>query len=78
VWKLKITGILDGEKKTMTVVRRRRWYRKRVCITPEAKALFIARYEWIQQKRENMSRFVTHFSQDSALVAQYENRRHVT
>ena len=67
--------MLDGEKKSMSIVRRRRWTRKRICVSPVAKSQFIARFEWMQSKRESMLQFVQLFSRDSTQVSNYEDKR---
>jgi len=66
---------MEGEKKHMSVVRRRRWTRRRVCITPEAKGFFVANSEWLQYKREGMLKFVHQLSLDHVLCVELEEQK---
>lgn len=66
---------LDGEMGRLSLVRRRRWIRRRVCVTNKAKELFQEHVIWAQKIRGNLEAIVATQDNYNLHLLEYETQR---
>lgn len=67
--------LLAGEMGRLSLVRRRRWIRRRKCITVSAKRDFQARIFWNQSLQQRLDRVLCSRELEFAMIQQFESKR---